>query len=102
VPADQLLLADAVRICVHEQLRELSSDNERLRLAAAGAREAAARAEDDVSRLQRENARLAAAVVSGKSGVLVLHMWATAAAQAMCARVLDCGFAEGDCAISTR
>jgi hypothetical protein len=67
VPADQLLLADVVRICVHEQLHELSSDLERLRLAAAGAREAAARAEEDVSRLQRENARLAAAVVSGLS-----------------------------------
>jgi outer membrane murein-binding lipoprotein Lpp len=67
VPADQLLLADAVRICVHEQLRELSSDNERLRIAAGGARETAARAEDEVSRLQRENARLAAAVVSGLS-----------------------------------
>jgi hypothetical protein len=68
VPADQLLLADAVRICVYEQLQQLAGDNERLRLAAAASREAAARAEDDVSRLQRENARLAAAVVRDLSG----------------------------------
>ncbi|KAF6252466.1 hypothetical protein COO60DRAFT_1704276 [Scenedesmus sp. NREL 46B-D3] len=69
VPAEQLLLADAVRTCVHEQLHELAGDNERLRLAAAGAREAASRAEDAVSRLQRENARLAAAVADKDAAV---------------------------------
>jgi hypothetical protein len=78
VPADQLLLADAVRICVHEQLHDLAGDNERLRLAAAGSREAAARAEDEASRLQRENARLAAAVVSS-SPLWLMHCCAVCA-----------------------
>ncbi|WIA18914.1 hypothetical protein OEZ85_003586 [Tetradesmus obliquus] len=83
VPADQQLLADAVRICVHEQLQELAGDNERLRLAAAAARETAARAEDDVSRLQRENARLAAAVAEKEAAVEST----VAALQSRCARL---------------
>lgn len=43
--------------------QELKRDNERLRLAAASAREAAARHEAEQTRLARENARLAAALV---------------------------------------
>lgn len=83
VPADQLLLADAVRICVHEQLQELAGDNERLRLAAAGSREAAARAEDEATRLQRENARLAAAVADKEAAVEST----VAALESRCARL---------------
>eukprot|EP00878_Enallax_costatus_P027150 GHUV01029204.1.p1 GENE.GHUV01029204.1~~GHUV01029204.1.p1 ORF type:complete len:507 (+),score=193.43 GHUV01029204.1:240-1760(+) len=61
-PEDKLPLPDAVRLTVHEALKQLTDDTERLRLAAATSREAALRHESEVSRLQRENARLAAAV----------------------------------------
>jgi hypothetical protein len=47
-------------------LQELSSDNERLRLSASAARETAARQADELSRLQRDHARLSAAAVRGQ------------------------------------
>lgn len=53
-----------MRIAVFEALQGLSTDNERLRLSIAAAREAAARADDEARHLKRENARLGAAVVS--------------------------------------
>jgi hypothetical protein len=44
-------------------LQALSSDNERLRLSASAAHEAAARQADELKRLQRDNARMSSALV---------------------------------------
>lgn len=45
-------------------LQELATDNERLRLSASSARETAARQAEELSRLQRDNARMSSALVS--------------------------------------
>jgi hypothetical protein len=47
----------------HTHTQELSTDNERLRLTASSARETAARQGEELSRLQREHARMDAALV---------------------------------------
>lgn len=66
-------------------MQELSADNERLRLSASAARETAARQADELSRLQRDNARMSSALVrmeplaaAAAWGVKVLPFWGRA------------------------
>jgi hypothetical protein len=68
VPEERLSLPDAVRMAVYAATQQLAADNERLRMAAASSREAAARLEPEAARLQRDNTRLAAALVRGRGG----------------------------------
>lgn len=62
IPEDDRLLADAVRLTVYEALRDLRAENERLRRASEGDREAAARAEEE-----RERHRRAAAAAEARA-----------------------------------
>jgi len=55
-------LSHAMMMC-WAVVQELSADNERLSLSASAARETAARQADELSRLQRDNARMSSALV---------------------------------------
>eukprot|EP00232_Nephroselmis_pyriformis_P006666 CAMPEP_0182875708 /NCGR_PEP_ID=MMETSP0034_2-20130328/13700_1 /TAXON_ID=156128 /ORGANISM="Nephroselmis pyriformis, Strain CCMP717" /LENGTH=721 /DNA_ID=CAMNT_0025008457 /DNA_START=32 /DNA_END=2193 /DNA_ORIENTATION=- len=60
IPAERRPLKDHLRIAVHDKIKSLASENERLRREHATATDAAARAAESQQHLERSNARLAA------------------------------------------
>jgi len=63
---EKLPLSDVARVVVHEQTRVLRAELESLRVKTELATQAAARADDEVNRLSRENARLNAVATSAQ------------------------------------